>query len=68
MAEFNCSLEGTRSQASRQGQTRLILALILCATFMVVELVAGYLSGSLAIITDAVHLLSGTFCYLIRSF
>lgn len=39
-------------------QRRLLLALFLCAIFMVVEFIGGYLCGSLAIMTDAAHLLS----------
>lgn len=39
-------------------ETRLALALAITATFMVVELAGGWLSGSLALIADAVHMLT----------
>lgn len=37
---------------------KLVAALILCFVFMIVEVVGGYLAGSLAIMSDAAHLLS----------
>jgi cobalt-zinc-cadmium efflux system protein len=37
---------------------RLILALVLTASFLVVEVVAGILSGSLALLSDAGHMLT----------
>lgn len=40
-------------------QRRLIITLAICTAFMAVEAIGGYLSGSLAIISDAAHLLSG---------
>lgn len=40
------------------GETRLLIALLLTAGFMLVELVAGILSGSLALIADAGHMLT----------
>lgn len=36
----------------------LLYALVLTATFLVVEVVAGFLSGSLALLSDAVHMLT----------
>lgn len=39
---------------------KLYIAIALCTVFMVAEILGGILSNSLAIITDAVHLLSGT--------
>lgn len=38
------------------GQRRLVLALLLIASFMVAEIVGGILSGSLALIADATHM------------
>jgi Co/Zn/Cd efflux system component len=37
-----------------------VITLAICTVFMAIELIGGYLSGSLAIISDAAHLLSGT--------
>jgi cobalt-zinc-cadmium efflux system protein len=43
---------------SRQSRRRLQLVLVMSATYMVVEAVGGWLTGSLALIADASHLLS----------
>lgn len=43
----------------RRALRRLLAAIVFCTVFMVVEIVGGFFSGSLAIITDAAHLLSG---------
>lgn len=39
---------------------RLMIAIGLCVFFMIAEIVGGMMSGSLAVVTDAAHLLSGT--------
>mmetsp|Transcript_26515 Transcript_26515/g.103312 ORF Transcript_26515/g.103312 Transcript_26515/m.103312 type:complete len:369 (-) Transcript_26515:126-1232(-) len=39
-------------------EKKLMNASLLCLIFMIVELVGGYLSGSLAVMSDAAHLLS----------
>lgn len=39
-------------------ENRLCLAIVLATCFMIFELVGGYMSGSLAIVSDAVHLLT----------
>jgi len=39
-------------------ETRLTWALAITATFMVVEVIGGWISGSLALIADAVHMLT----------
>ncbi|GIY95320.1 zinc transporter 2 [Caerostris extrusa] len=44
---------------------RLILASILCFAFMVTEIVGGILSNSLAVITDAAHLLTDFGAFLV---
>jgi cobalt-zinc-cadmium efflux system protein len=52
----------SRSQAggsaAAQHKTRLKWALVLTASFMVVEVVGGLLTGSLALIADAAHMLT----------
>ena len=40
--------------------TRVVIALILTGTFMVVEVIGGILSGSLALLADAGHMLTDT--------
>jgi zinc transporter 2 len=45
--------------------TRLIWATALCFVFMLVELVGGYLASSVAIMSDAAHLLSDVSAFLV---
>ncbi len=48
------------SQANESSQRRVTIALILTAAFMVVEVVGGIISGSLALLADAGHMLTDT--------
>lgn len=41
-------------------QTRVVIALLLTAAFMVVEIIGGLLSGSLALLADAGHMFTDT--------
>jgi len=41
-------------------QTRVLIALVMTAAFMVVEVVGGVISGSLALLADAGHMLTDT--------
>ncbi len=55
----------SHSHAHHHDQTssnmrRVIIALVLTGTFMVVEVIGGILSGSLALLADAGHMLSDT--------
>lgn len=45
-------------RATRSNQTRLTIALCLAATYMVAEIFGGLLTGSLALLADAGHMLS----------
>lgn len=47
---------------------KLVQASLICATFMVIEIIAGVLANSLALITDASHLLSDLSSFLISLF
>ena len=47
-----------RSCCADRSLRRLSCALVVCLLFAAVELVGGYIAGSLAIMTDAAHLLS----------
>lgn len=51
--------EVQRENASAASLRKLYLAIVICTLFMIVELIGGYFANSLAIISDAVHLLSG---------
>ncbi|HEY5658534.1 MAG TPA: cation diffusion facilitator family transporter [Myxococcota bacterium] len=53
-------LAQARAQAARSTRTRLALALALAAAYMVAEVVGGILTGSLALLADAGHMLSDT--------
>lgn len=47
-----------RRGVDRAAQRKLTIAIVLCAAFTAVEAIGGYVSGSLAIFTDAAHLLA----------
>ena len=47
-------------EANESNQRRVIIALVLTGTFMLVEVVGGIISGSLALLADAGHMLTDT--------
>lgn len=47
---------------------KLLFVSIICFMFMVAEIIGGYMSGSLAIMTDAAHMLSDVAGFLISYF
>ena len=49
-----------RGHAMGATRQRLAIALVLAASYMVVEVVGGLLTGSLALLADAGHMLSDT--------
>lgn len=49
-------------------KSKLIKACTICAVFMCIEFVAGYIANSLALMTDAVHLLSDLSSFIISLF
>ncbi len=49
-------------------RTRVQIALVLTATFMVVEVIGGVLSGSLALLADAGHMLTDTMALALAAF
>jgi zinc transporter 2 len=59
---------GKEDSVRAEARRRLVLACVICLLFMCVEIVGGYLSGSLAILTDAAHLLSDLAGFLISLF
>ena len=48
------------SEASEGNLRRVMIALVLTGTFMIVEVVGGIISGSLALLADAGHMLTDT--------
>ena len=51
--------DAQREHASATSLRKLYLAIGICSLFMTIEFIGGYFANSLAIISDAVHLLSG---------
>ena len=49
-----------RHAANESNQRRVMIALVLTGTFMLVEVVGGIISGSLALLADAGHMLTDT--------
>ena len=46
-------------------ESRLLLAICLSSAFMCAELIGGILANSLAVLTDAAHLLTDVACFII---
>ena len=69
----NCALEiGGDSEKQRRknrvAMVKLFTISVICFTFMCIEVVGGYFSGSIAIISDAAHMLSDLAGFLISFF
>lgn len=69
----NCALEQTdllqkQKEEGKRAMCKLLTVTILCFIFMGAEVAGGYLSGSIAIITDAAHMLSDVAGFLISYF
>jgi len=60
--------DATEKTSSCTTTTKLMWAAMFCFIFMVAEIVGGYLAGSLAVMTDAAHLLSDLAGYAISLF
>lgn len=52
----------------RHARNKLMIACILCLLFMCIEIAGGVLSNSLAIATDAAHLLTDLVSFMISLF
>ncbi|CAH2050919.1 unnamed protein product, partial [Iphiclides podalirius] len=55
-------------EIDKRARRKLIIASVLCVIFMIGEIVGGYLSNSLAIATDAAHLLTDFASFMISLF
>ncbi len=53
--------DSASSTSATNNQRRLLIALALAATYMVAEFIGGLLTGSLALLADAAHMLSDVF-------
>ena len=52
----------------KKARNKLILASVLCLFFMILEIIGGFLANSLAIATDAAHLLTDFASFMISLF
>lgn len=61
MEEHSCptTSASNSTQPTQRALNKLYWAIALCTAFMIVEIIGGWFANSLAIISDAVHLLSG---------
>jgi len=67
--DFSDSSNSSKDAKERSASMRkLIIAVILCIIFMTVEVVGGIKANSLAILTDAAHLLSDVAAFAISLF
>ncbi|CAL4112296.1 unnamed protein product, partial [Meganyctiphanes norvegica] len=64
-ATDHCHYQRSGKQASRRAMSRLIIAACLTTIFMIAEIVGGYLANSIAIMSDAAHLLSDLTSFLV---
>ncbi|XP_014665093.1 PREDICTED: zinc transporter 2-like [Priapulus caudatus] len=65
----HCHRQRTQSRSKpNDARNRLICASILCLVFVIAEVVGGYFANSLAIMTDAAHMLSDFASFLISLF
>lgn len=62
------SPDASKSTVDAVARRKLIIACFLCMLFMLAEAVGGYLANSLAIATDAAHLLTDLASFLISLF
>merc|ERR1719410_3214808 len=59
--DFGCHFDKKTRQEiekAKQAQTKLLLASAFCVVFMIAELTGGYIAHSIALMSDALHLLS----------
>lgn len=64
----HCHVQKPVSLSVKRARQKLIISSCLCLSFMVAEIIGGYFSNSLAIMTDAAHLLSDLASFLISLF
>ncbi|XP_063700181.1 proton-coupled zinc antiporter SLC30A2-like [Culicoides brevitarsis] len=64
----HCHNGDRASGIDKRARKKLIIASILCVIFMIVEIIGGVLSNSLAIATDAAHLLADLAAFMISLF
>ncbi|CAO1325603.1 unnamed protein product [Diamesa tonsa] len=65
---FTPKLCSTVDNDNNKAKKQLICASVLCVIFMIVEMIGGYYAGSLAIMTDAAHLVTDSLTFFIGAF
>ena len=66
--DLHCHTGEREGGIDKKARNRLIIASILCLFFMVLEIVGGIWANSLAIATDAAHLLTDFASFMISLF
>ncbi|KAF6720602.1 Zinc transporter 8 [Oryzias melastigma] len=64
----NSRAQEDREMEKKVAKRRLYVVSVVCLVFMVAEIVGGYLAGSLAVMTDAAHLLTDLTSFIISLF
>ncbi|KAH8241991.1 hypothetical protein KR026_007484 [Drosophila bipectinata] len=54
-----------KSKATQEAKSKILVAILLCSIFMIIEFLGGLAAGSLAIMTDAAHLASDCISFVI---
>ena len=68
IADLHCHPIGREGGIDKKARRKLIIASVLCVLFMLMEIVGGYMANSLAIATDAAHLLTDFASFMISLF
>ncbi|KAM9738644.1 proton-coupled zinc antiporter SLC30A8 [Menidia menidia] len=64
----NSHAQDDREREKKVAKRRLYVVSVICLLFMIGEIVGGYLAGSLAVMTDAAHLLTDLTSFIISLF
>lgn len=65
---LHCHANHQSRRSTKVAQRQLIISCLICFTFMIAEVVGGYMSNSLAIMSDAAHLCADLAGFLISIF
>uniref|UniRef100_A0A1E1X6J4 Putative zn2+ transporter n=1 Tax=Amblyomma aureolatum TaxID=187763 RepID=A0A1E1X6J4_9ACAR len=65
---LHCHARQKARLSSKVAQKQLIVSSLICLTFMIAEIIGGYLSNSLAVMSDAAHLCADLAGFLISIF
>lgn len=65
---LHCHVHQQPRLSSKVAQKQLIVSCLICLTFMIAEVIGGYMSNSLAVMSDAAHLCADLAGFLISIF